>query len=99
MRSSGSEAPCRKLNADDECSSTYTAGHHSVENRVDEPAAGLAIEKHAVGGAVAERDVPLVVIPSCLSEPPLAGGFPRPDGTKHCATGKAAPIRRDFYWT
>src|ERR1043166_6754081 len=47
----------------------------SIEDAVDEPDAARVIEEHAVAGAVAERDVPLVAIPA--GRPPLARRFAR----------------------
>src|SRR6185437_10004758 len=73
IRSSGSDAPSRKLNADRACSSTY-----SVIAALHEPtAAGFAI--NAIKSTIAEGDIPLVAIPG-FARPPAAGSAPGPGG-------------------
>src|ERR1035441_3062317 len=68
-RSSGTDAPSRKLKAERACNSTYA----SVIAALDEPAARLAAD--AVERAIAEGDVPFVARPGG-GGPPIARSAP-----------------------
>src|SRR5687768_6986016 len=63
----------------------------SVMNPLDEPDPAVAIAKEPAHRAIAERDVPLVAIPT-LAVPPSAGGAPRARRLAHASSRHATPI-------
>src|SRR5580704_10571886 len=69
-RSSGTEAPCKKLNAERAWSSTYAL----VIAALHEPAPLLAID--AIERAIAQRHVPFIARPR-IGSPPISGSAPR----------------------
>src|SRR5262245_44260177 len=74
----------------------------SIHDGVDEPAAGLAIAKHTVDRAVAQRDVPFVAVPTrslkWLPQPPIPRRSPGTGALENHAAGVPATISRHAQW-
>src|SRR4051812_8866125 len=72
----------------------------SIDNRINEPSPRVAIEKNAIHGAVAQRNVPFVAVPTGQVgrvHPPVPRRAPWAGTSDDAATGKPTTIGRDAY--
>src|SRR4051794_34320198 len=89
MSISGSDAPCRKLNADAACSSMY-----SINDALDTPPTAVPLAEDAIGHPIGERHLPLVAIPPTSALPPCPRGSPRAGTRLDSSSVHAAAIDR-----